>query len=798
MKVITVMKKGVGGTGISQATRYVSRRERDESREGWEPRKLFSESEDKLGWHRANRVLGDGGDPKTDDILHLVISFENEDDFNQLGSNEETRQEAVRETTRNTMKNVADELNAGNLRWVAGIHRNTDNPHVHLLIHRDYTDRETQRIQRLKTLPKEMRVSWERTENGQRIVNPGELSRTFEAFLEQSIARAKQVDQQRYRYETANAKNDREERLILGQAIIAEEKIERLTKMRDDAIKYGKHYRYEFTNGQGRGRGFSEHDIHQRAWARAFQEMVESESNLTPEARRQMREAVIADELRRHEELVRKHRVARNTDLMNIELRLERAIEASHHLIGKASSIRSRYEAAERPAPIPILSREKLASLQDRAIERGDRERIQRLEEIRTVLASEHGSPTRTDSEVGQLRAQLFIAQTSLIVEQESSVRFEEIKHLLRFRLAGEGGIKRSLAEIERTLAYEKDQAKFIGSRDLHWDDTKRSEAQVRVENLSRQHELLLDRIEEARAEIIDQAAHKAEIVTTLYGIFFKEEERYRSEGRELPEPLFSVYDLKELESAASRLHHPTVYRTLAELERNFDARTDQREQVSVTGRTSRARARAILGEISLRESELNLDRFNERRELIDVIANDDGRREMTIARLADFERRSPLEHLFHPSKTHNNRHRDVAAAVNAYGERLIEQQEKASASYTILIDEARAYEEEFSRLHPEGSLPHPRFTPWEISKLELHAAKEPDPSLRARYEMLYFEALKNERDDVSRRIVIEKDADQLLDPISLGEHPVRSDEARLIYHFVNRTDQNREVSFER
>jgi hypothetical protein len=37
---------------------------------------------------------------------------------------------------------------------VAGTHRNTDNPHIHLLIHRDYSDREMKQTKRLKTLPK--------------------------------------------------------------------------------------------------------------------------------------------------------------------------------------------------------------------------------------------------------------------------------------------------------------------------------------------------------------------------------------------------------------------------------------------------------------------------------------------------------------------------------------------------------------------------------------------------------------------------------------------------------------------
>ncbi|HMY73282.1 MAG TPA: relaxase MobL, partial [Blastocatellia bacterium] len=180
MKVVVVIKKGLGGTGVSQAARYVSTRERDEAHEGQEARWLFSESEERLNYSQANRLLGDGRDPKTDDVLHLVISFHREEDFNQLGTNEEARLSGVRETTRGTLKEMADALNAEKLRWVAGIHRNTDNPHIHLLIHRDYVDRQTSRVKRLDKLPKEMRVSWQKAPDGTRIINPGLFSQTFE------------------------------------------------------------------------------------------------------------------------------------------------------------------------------------------------------------------------------------------------------------------------------------------------------------------------------------------------------------------------------------------------------------------------------------------------------------------------------------------------------------------------------------------------------------------------------------------------------------------------------------------
>ncbi len=804
MKVMVFVKQGSGGSGTSRATRYVSRRGRDEAREGRMPRKLFSEKEDKLGFFQANRALGNGEDPKAKDVLHLVISLEKEEDFGRLGTDEESRQQAMRETTRGAMKTLAENLEADDLRWVAGIHRNTDYPHVHLLIHRDYECRETGRTRRLKTLPKEMRVSWEKTPDGARIINPGELSKAFENLFQQQIEKANPADKSRFVFSTSNGQVAHEERLLLGRAMIAEDKIERLTMRREDAIKYGERYRYEFTNGRNRSRGFSEHDVHQRAWAKANQEVADTQVILTPEERKQIREEIIAAELNRHEELITKHRKTKKADLAKIEMELSRAVEASQRLIEKAAIINDRQEAAGTPAPIPILPRAKLAELQDRAIARGETGRIRKLEEIRTALATESASPARSDYEVGRLQAQLFVAQTNLIVEQESAKRFEEAKHLLRWNLIGaETGepsrsatIKRSLAEIDRALAWEQDQAKFIGARQLHWDDERRKEALVRVAELRRQREAVLDRIEAERADIANQTARKAEVVATLHEIAAKEEIRYRDESREMPAALFTLEELKELDTTASRFRDAEFHCTVSNLERQYDARTDQRELSSTTKRTERALARASLAEINLRESELNLERFNERRGLIDVIVNDDSGRKITIARLADIPPPSPLEQLFRPLIAADNRRTEVAAAVEAYGQRLLEQHEKALASHYFLTAEAREREQEFSRENSGRSLPNPRFTSWEVSKLELHAAKETDPALKAKYEALYDRALETPSENRSRRILIEKAADQLLNSVSLDEHPAR--ELGIQFTLGYAPDHQREMSFER
>jgi len=102
---------------------------------------------------------------------------------------------------------------------------------------------------------------------------------------------------------------------------------------------------------------------------------------------------------------------------------------------------------------------------------------------------------------------------------------------------------------------------------------------------------------------------------------------------------------------------------------------------------------------------------------------------------------------------------------------------------------------ENFARDNPGRPASEPRFTLWEISKLELHAAKETDPALKAKYEKHYCDALENEREDRSRRILIEKDADELLDPVgAVAGQPRNTALQDLTHHHSHQ----HEMSFER
>ncbi|MCI0338612.1 MAG: relaxase MobL [Acidobacteria bacterium] len=190
MRVIVSVKPTPGGGETTQATRYIAYRERDEEREGKEPRPLFSASEDNLSFWKAERVLTEGRTPAKDELIHVVVSFR-EDDFQALGKDETKRQDALKVITRESVSRIADELKTDGLIWAAGIHRNTDNPHIHLLINRNYVDRETGRERRLVRLPEEMLAGRETDETGVKKINPGSFGLAFENGLDRMQKKAR-------------------------------------------------------------------------------------------------------------------------------------------------------------------------------------------------------------------------------------------------------------------------------------------------------------------------------------------------------------------------------------------------------------------------------------------------------------------------------------------------------------------------------------------------------------------------------------------------------------------------------
>src|SRR5215208_374940 len=122
MKALAIGKPAVG-------TRYIAEREANQEREGTNRRPLFSDERGDLTPAQANPHLSEGhGKPAKSDLRHIVISPESARAFESLGDTHEERREQFIECTRATMARFAEELGVTGLRWVAGIHLNTDHP----------------------------------------------------------------------------------------------------------------------------------------------------------------------------------------------------------------------------------------------------------------------------------------------------------------------------------------------------------------------------------------------------------------------------------------------------------------------------------------------------------------------------------------------------------------------------------------------------------------------------------------------------------------------------------------------
>ncbi|MBS1808791.1 MAG: hypothetical protein JST84_11410 [Acidobacteria bacterium] len=196
MRVVVSLKAAPGGGQASQAARYIAYRDRDEEREGTAPRPLFSAKENTLSFWQAERTLTEGRTPTKDEVAHLAVSLKAED-FQALGRDEDTRQQALKEVTREALAEIAQELDAEDLRWVAGVHRNTEHPHLHLLLHKDYVTRATGQPKRFHRLPESALPSRSQDENGIEKIRPGSFSQAFASALDRAQEHTRQQSSQR-------------------------------------------------------------------------------------------------------------------------------------------------------------------------------------------------------------------------------------------------------------------------------------------------------------------------------------------------------------------------------------------------------------------------------------------------------------------------------------------------------------------------------------------------------------------------------------------------------------------------
>jgi hypothetical protein len=770
MRVVFHIISTGGGGGASRTTRYIAEREKDPTREGPGPRPLFSEDRDGLTYRKADRILDPvDGQPQKDDLMHLSVSF-HEEDFEKLGKDEKERQAGLRRVIREGMKGMAEELNVEGLTWVAGIHRNSENPHAHIVLRNQAVERGAIRekpLGRIRTslLPHKQIV------DGKEVIVPGKIGDRFLAaldreqdrFLNQNRDRTRARDaweelsqdiqtKSSGRESFASPENEPRDdkltrqfkswrnaashqtldhrsvaatwregavlweqdhsdyRIALGKHLEFSLRLAFAEVWHERAVKHGDTFRFnvidQTTNEE---RKISELDVHRRASARA-------QRTNAPD-RAAIEQAFEAD-LSHHRETLDQLLEAREAKIAA----LGKDVGSLRGTVAKVEQVLTqRYETPSEKRLIPILSREALSELQETAVKLNLAVRVDELEKLRVALAREYKAPTRTEDEAAMLAAQVNVARANLMARNERLEKFEASVHLTPYEVHSE---RWSLAALDKQISRRQEDSKFVPERAMRSDlrsltrfnysTAEREKAATEVKHLTFIRGEVVRQIDQRREPLIidrDLARDMSEILEDAYD---REQRTREREGNEMSVPKYEPYQIRALEASAETLRDSTLLREVDEWEKT--AFKNDRE----SSWEGRAVAREIMAEIGVKETAERLQHFLESKRLASLNLGDHRTgtlREVEARTLTDY-----LARAIESAQQRDHRHSINLAAREHHG-RLVSDFEKAKDYYATARELASV---------THGS--EPQFNDKEKINLEIYAERQNDETARQQY----------------------------------------------------------------
>jgi hypothetical protein len=772
-----------GGSGASRITRYIAERDKDLAREGPGSRRLFSEDQDNLSYHRADRILDpDHGQPDKDDLIHFSVMIE-EEEFNKLGDDEKERQARFREAVREAMKGMAAELNVEELTWVAGIHRNSQNPHGHIVMNKDAIERGTGKHKWINRIPKRL-LPHREIQNGQEVIVNGPLGEKFLSALEKQQALYLKSKEKRpeltpaekwellaRKYQKGREQTERSEkarpsereraqrirspstsldqrqiaaswnpreipadrfsdfRIALGKRLEFEMRLAFAEVWHDRAVHYGDTYRFEVMDqSTGEERKISDLDVRRRAAARA--------TRVSQPDRSSRNQAIEAD-LAQHTETLRQLTEARETKIAS----LGKDIGSLRGVLSKVEQrIARTHEMPTEEKLTPMMSRETLSELQQQALKLNLPDRVSELEKLRIALAREHHAPTRSDTEVATLGAQLNVARADLMARDVRLENFEASAHLTSYEVAGD---RWSLASLDKQISRRQDDTKLVPERAarldlrslarLNYSLSSRQRAADEVEHLRFIRAEVVRQIEQRRQPLVADRELSSEMMTILDKAYTSEQRIRTNDSRDMPEPKYESHQMRALETSAETLRDPTLLREVHDWEKSVP---NSDPEISWEGR---AVAREIMSGLAAEEAKERLQHFLESRQVASLNLG-----HHRTGTLREVEARTLTEYLARAieSSEHRDYRHAVRNAAHEHHVRLVKDFEKASN-----------YHEAARELAGEAQRGRPNFTDKEKINLEIYAERQNDEAERERYlELARGESQSQERQVSSSR----------------------------------------------
>jgi hypothetical protein len=762
-----ILSTGTAGSGASRTTRYIAERDKDLTREGPGSRPLFSEDRDNLSYHKADRILDPyEGQPNKDDLIHFSVMI-TEEDFDKLGDDEKEKQQRFREMIREGMKGMAAELNLEELIWVAGIHRNSQNPHAHIVMHKNVIERATDRPFRIGRIPRAL-LPHKEIQNGREVVSNGRIGDNFVEALENQQTLYAQSQEKRpeltpaekwellarkyqkgseeveLAHESGPTEKGRTERarspssldqrqisaswnphgqisddrfgdfrIALGKRLEFEMRLAFAEVWHDRAVRHGETYRFEVMDqSTGEERNISDLDVRRRAAARATRVSQPDHAS---------RNQAIDVDLGKHSVTLEQLAEARETKIAS----LGKDVGSLRGILAKVDQRLSKQYEMPTAREIPLLSRETLSELQQQAVKLNLSDGVSELEKLRTVLAREHNAPTRTDDEAATLGAQVNVARADLIARGARLENFESSVHLTSYEV---GGDRWSLAAIDKQISRRQEDAKLIPKHAarldlralarLNYSTVGREQAAAEVDHLTFIRGEVVRQVQERRKPLVADHERAREMLGVLEDAYGAEQRSRSRNGEVMPEPKYERYQIKALEASSETLRDQTLLREVHEWEKNA-SRNDP--EINWEGR---AVAREITSALGVQETKERLQHFLESKKVASLHLGNHQTgtlREVEARTVTEYLARAILE----TSERRDYRHAVKLAASEQHG-RLVED-----------FDKAKTYHDAARELASEANNHEPQFNDKEKINLEIYAERQNDEAERDRYLQL-------------------------------------------------------------
>lgn len=579
MKVIvSVQAKRASSRGL---VHYIAHSKTDAQCEA-SGREIFSEHADHCAVEKANDFLKNGtgrARPANEELHHLVISLRAED-YDRLGADEKERQQSLKEITRHTVKRLEESVGADRLAWAAGVHRNTDNPHVHIAIQKKYFDKNREQ-KTLSKIPARLLPHYEKT-GEEKTFAPGilidaaneKLDEILSAKEKQRQSSAQTLEQRKSQTHSPKTVKDKRqnqlpdekrsdaereteiknERDHLARAMLAKFYLEKTQGILESLEIHGDKRRFKIYDAlTGKNRKMSLFDLERRAEknaARNKEVLKTTDAVKKDELRKNLVEAELrenADGIKRIKTILHNLIVKENQNLRKRESDYQKSKPL-------AEKVRENCRRENRKLPIPNLSREELEMLQAGSLEKRDVRAANYFERVRAELARERDEPTRTGDEIRRLKALRLVSELKVGIGEKQLKNLETRKRVFPVEVDNK---KWSLAKVDLLIetAREKEQ-KISGKINKVLGKVGLVEENKIIQNLEKIKETIVEKLAVKSEEMSRELNAEKTILKTLNEFY----ERETSPEKETLEPKFTAAELAEVESFAFDLKRTDVY----------------------------------------------------------------------------------------------------------------------------------------------------------------------------------------------------------------------------------------------